>query len=71
MDGISLKLLQAMASGVPIIVSDTARALAWIEPAVTGKLFRVGAIPEPRGAVVTFDTKNLHQICTSVVDLVR
>lgn len=41
-DGTSVTLLQAMACQTPILVSDSQGNRPWVEPGVTGELFRIG-----------------------------
>lgn len=41
-DGTSVTLLQAMASGVPVVASDAPGNLAWVTEGVTGWVFPVG-----------------------------
>ena len=49
-DGTSVTLLQAMACGTPVVVSDTPGNLPWVEPGSTGFLFRAG---QPDGLAQT------------------
>lgn len=41
-DGSSVTLLQAMACGTPVLTSDTEGNRPWVQPGVTGHLFRTG-----------------------------
>ena len=55
-DGTSVSLLEAMASGLPVIVSDSYGNLEWVEPGTNGELARPGdpeSLAEAMLAVVT------------------
>jgi glycosyltransferase involved in cell wall biosynthesis len=41
-DGTSISLLEAMATGLPVVVSDSYGNLEWVEPGVNGELARPG-----------------------------
>jgi glycosyltransferase involved in cell wall biosynthesis len=43
-DGTSVTLLQAMACGTPVVASDSAGNLGWVEDGVTGRIFPVGDV---------------------------
>lgn len=41
-DGTSISLLEAMATGLPVVVSDSYGNLEWVEPGINGELARPG-----------------------------
>lgn len=51
-DGTSVSLLEAMASGVPACASDVGGNREWIEPARCGRLFPVGDAPALAAAIL-------------------
>ena len=50
-DGTSVTLLQAMATGTPVVVSDTAGNRGWVEEGRSGWLFPVGDVQALSGAL--------------------
>jgi glycosyltransferase involved in cell wall biosynthesis len=50
-DGTSVTLLQAMACGTPVVVSDIDGNRGWVTEGKTGRLFRTGDAGEQASAI--------------------
>lgn len=60
-DGTSVTLLQAMASGTPVIASDTVGNRAWVSPGLTGRLFRTGDVSSLAEALTATSDSASHE----------
>ena len=69
-DGTSVTLLQAMACGTPVIVSDSPGNLSWVGPN-TGFLFHVGSITQQAAAISQALTMDVTRRTDAALALVR
>jgi glycosyltransferase involved in cell wall biosynthesis len=72
-DGTSVSLLEAMATGLPVVVSDSFGNLEWVEPGVNGELARPGdaeSLADAMIAVVS-DTKRAARMGAANVVVAR
>ncbi|MDP2013804.1 MAG: glycosyltransferase, partial [Actinomycetota bacterium] len=69
-DGTSVTLLQAMACGTPVIVSDSPGNLSWVSPN-TGFLFHVGSVTQLAAAVSQALTMDVTRRTDAALALVR
>lgn len=61
-DGSSISLLEAMACGCPVLVSDIPSNLEWVTPKVVGDVFRDGDVDHLQDKLLTMATDpNLHR----------
>lgn len=68
-DGTSVTLLQAMACGVPVVVSDSQGNLGWVENSVTGRTFPVGDTQELGQALLrSISSVTLSSVRSDLID---
>ena len=72
-DGTSVSLLEAMATGLPVVVSDSFGNLEWVEPGVNGELARPGDAESLADAMIAVanDSKRVSRMSQANVAVAR